>query len=603
MRFPYTALVSTALLLAGTPAMAAPASKAPPVAPLQAPPVFTLRMPDPATHLFDVELHATSPGTELMLTMPVWTPGYYQRMDYAGAVQGFGATNGAGDPLPWRRDGDSWHIAAPKGTPIIVRYHVLAARDFVAANYLDAHKGYISPAGVFPYPDGGPHQPVEVRIEPYAGWQIATGLEPIPNLTGTFRAEDFDTLYDSPILIGTLERMPPFLIHDIPHDVVGVDLGTTDRSLLNEDLRKIITAATDMMADIPYRHYDFLEMGQTRGGIEHLNSAAVGFGTQDNRTPEGRIRLDSYLAHEYFHNFNVKRIRPIELGPFDYQKENRTHLLWVSEGFTVYYESILLRRAGLIDRHAFLSTLSEEIRAYENQPGHLYQSLSQASYETWEDGPFGRQGDSFNKTISYYDKGPVIGFMLDLAIRHATGNRHSLDDVMRALYRTYYKEQHCGFTDSEFRQTCEQVAGASLAPLFAYVDTTAEPDYARYLGYAGLVIDTRSKPVPGGWLGITLAGNDGKRMIADVDWKSPAWNAGIQRGDRLIAISGLSDPDASPSALLPNEHPGQTVRLTIDHHGRRRVIRLLLVTKTQRTFDVSATPAPTALQRMIWDSF
>jgi predicted metalloprotease with PDZ domain len=220
----------------------------------------------------------------------------------------------------------------------------------------------------------------------------------------------------------------------------------------------------------------------------------------------------SFLAHEYFHNFNVKCIRPYELGPFDYDKENKTNLLWVSEGLTVYYEYLIVKRAGLISEQDFFRNFESSINAYENNPGRFYQSLTQASFNTWSDGPFGKQGEDADKSISYYDKGPVIGLILDFAIRHATQNKKSLDDVMRLLYWHYYKELQRGFTDAEFQQVCESVAGISLIPEFEYINTTREIDYATYLSYAGLKIGVETNKENGNRK-FTISGLDSLNSI------------------------------------------------------------------------------------------
>jgi predicted metalloprotease with PDZ domain len=251
-------------------------------------------------------------------------------------------------------------------------------------------------------------------------------------------------------------------------------------------MKKVIEAAADMMGDIPYKHYTFLGIGPGRGGIEHLNSTAVPFSGNQLTTDAGRKRIFTFLAHEYFHHYNVKRIRPIALGPFDYQGQNRTNMLWVSEGLSVYYEYMLVLRAGLMQDSDVLRSLRGNIAAYENKQGHLRQSLAQSSWDTWNDGPLGGSPDS---TISFYDKGPAVGLLLDLAIRHSSGNRRNLDDVMRRIYREWYQEKGRGFTDAEFRQVCESVAGEPLAEIFDYVYTVKEPDYAKYLAYGGLGID------------------------------------------------------------------------------------------------------------------
>jgi predicted metalloprotease with PDZ domain len=201
----------------------------------------------------------------------------------------------------------------------------------------------------------------------------------------------------------------------------------------------------------------------------------------------------TFLTHEYFHHYNIKRIRPLELGPFDYDKENRTNLLWVSEGLSVYYQYIIARRAGVIDEDMILGNFSSNITNYENHPGKRYQSLVQASYNTWSDGPNGNIGKDPNKAISYYEKGPIVGLLLDLAIRSSTHNQRSLDDVMYQLYWTYYKRLQRGFTDAELQEACENIAGTSLMEVFEYVYTTKEIEYTTYLEKGGLQLEAEVK--------------------------------------------------------------------------------------------------------------
>jgi len=208
-----------------------------------------------------------------------------------------------------------------------------------------------------------------------------------------------------------------------------------------------------MFGEVPYKSYTFLGMGPGRGGIEHLNNTTISFDGNTLKPEDSRKRMLSFIAHEYFHHYNVKRIRPYELGPFEYDRENRTNQLWVSEGLTVYYEYLLLRRAGLIDENDLLGLLAGDINAYENDRERIFQSLQEASYYTWEEGPFGTRGGDADSSISYYKK----------------------------LQR--------GFTDAEFQQACETVAGTHLTELFGYIYTTNGLDYEKYLGYAGLQLE------------------------------------------------------------------------------------------------------------------
>ncbi|MEO6539747.1 MAG: hypothetical protein ABIN74_02105, partial [Ferruginibacter sp.] len=366
---------------------------------------FHVSMPDPANHYYHVVFTCSGIKAEkLDLKMPAWTPGYYQLLNYAKNVENFIATDPDGKEIVWTRpDQNSWQLQTNNINKITISYYVKATTTFVAQSLLDSSHGYIVPASVFLYIPGKLDHPAKVTIEPYKDWaHVATGLEPVAGKPFTYAAADFDILYDSPILIGNLEMLPSFTVRGVPHYFTGYKIGKFDREEFIKDLKKIVEAGVDIIGDIPYKHYTFLAIGPGRGGIEHLNSTTISFDGSQLNTAEGKRRMYSFIAHEYFHHYNVKRIRPVELGPFDYDKGNHTKMLWVSEGLSVYYEYLMLKRKGLMKQEDFLDAIRTNIMAYENKPGRLYQSVAEASYETWLDGPFGRTGEEVNKTISYY---------------------------------------------------------------------------------------------------------------------------------------------------------------------------------------------------------
>lgn len=453
---------------------------------------YTVSFPEPGLHRMHVELEATSWNGEIAtLTLPNWTPGYYQLMDYGKSI--FEFTNYDSDGkrhLIQSQNGNQWIVPIQKNKTIHCCFEVQTNKQFVANSYVDSNHAYLIPGAVFPFINGKINNAISIIIIAPKGWdQVATGLSNVNGKSTDLVAQNFDDLYDSPILLGALESLNPFLINGIEHRFVGYKLGDFDPTVFMKNLEKMVKTASDLIGDIPYEHYSFIGIGGGRGGIEHLNSTTVSFDGNELKNSGGINRMMSFLAHEYFHHYNVKRIRPFELGPFDYTKENRTNLLWVSEGFSVYYEYLIIKRANIIDETTLLKNFEKNINTVENNPGRLYQSLAQASYETWSDDPFGKQGAEADKSISYYEKGPVVGLLFDFAIRHASSNKKSLDDVMRYLYWHYYKELHRGFTDAEFQQACESIAGVSLSHLFEYVYTTKELDYATYLSYAGLVLN------------------------------------------------------------------------------------------------------------------
>ena len=451
---------------------------------------FTVSIPNPEKKAFHVQLDGKGWAQDTMeFRLPKWMPGYYQIMDYAKSLENFAATDQSGKSLvSMRADSNTWRIVVGKQKSFRISYDIKTQRKFVANNYVDSAHAYILPVGAFLYVPGHLNMPVTVQV--INKWRnIATGLEPVQGKKDLLSAPDFDVLYDCPILLGDLEEFPSFRVNGIEHRFIAYNPGNFNKTLLMENLKKVVEAAVAIIGDIPYKQYTFIGIGPGQGGIEHLNNTTVSFNGNGLNTPEAMNRILNFLAHEYFHHYNVKRIRPVELGPFDYNKQNKTNLLWVSEGFSVYYEYLVVKKGGLSDERTLLSNFERNINAFENGPGKSHQSLAQASYETWNTGPFGRQGKDADRSISYYDKGPIVGLMLDFAIRHETNNERSLDDVMRLLYWKYYKKLQRGFTDAEFQSACEEVAGTSLKNFFDYVYTAVPLDYDRYLGYAGLKLE------------------------------------------------------------------------------------------------------------------
>lgn len=437
-----------------------------------------------------MELPITTPSPTVDLRIPNWTPGYYQTLDFGALVQITSITNDAGENLTYEQAGNNtWRVATDQQRALHIRYEIETPRHFVALPYIDSERAFIRPTGVFLYTDEHLQHPTSIRIYPQPHWNnAATGLRKTAE-NFYFTADNFDILYDSPILVGQLRQLPSFDVGGIPHHFAGHNMVDFDATPFIQDLQKIVEKAVDIFGDIPYEDYTFIGLGEGNGGIEQSNSTAISFTGARLDHADAKIGTLSFIAHEYFHHYNVKRIRPLELGPFDYSGINRTKSLWLSEGLTVYYETQLLHRAGLISPKIALKKWASSIEGHENNPGKTKQTLAQSSYYTWEDGPFGRRGE----TISYYQKGPIIGMLLDISIRHATENKKSLDDVMKNLYNEYYKRLKRGASEDEIRHVCEQVAGKSLQDIFQYIDSTEPIDYNSYFERAGLRLQLHAR--------------------------------------------------------------------------------------------------------------
>ena len=567
---------------------------------------YTVKMDNPEWHFFHVQLSCKGIKQDFIdFKMPAWTPGYYQKMDYGKNLERLKVTDETGKELKWEKINDNtWRVSSKNSNTVNLAYEIKTARSFVATAYLDETRAYILPAAVFLYVDKMINQSVQVTVVPDSKWRnVATGLDSIAGKKFTYAAPDFDILYDCPILVGNLEELTPFKVKGITHRFIGFKLGDFDKQQFMLDLKKMVEAAVNIIGHIPYKSYTFIAMGPGQGGIEHLNNTTFGFNGANLNKRENYIRTLHFLAHEYFHHYNVKRIRPIELGPFDYDKGSRTKMLWISEGLSVYYEYLIVKRADISTDAELFNSFRENMIAFENKSGKLYQTLEQASNETWSDGPFGRTGDEIDKTISYYDKGPAVGLVFDLKIRQLTKNKKSLDDVMRFLYKEYYQKKKRGFTEEELRNAFETVAGGSLAAEFEYVTTTKELDYPTYFKYAGLNIDTTTQALSGAYAGFTLREREDSIFIANVDYESPGWNASIRRGQLVLKINGERSSVSGFNKIISSARPGDKLSFSLLINKEPKDLEVILGKKTEKGFKITPAGNPDPLQKQILEGW
>lgn len=585
---------------------------------------FTVSMPQPSNHTYHVTFRCEGLQGELQdFKMPQWSPGYYGIGDYARFVSNFHARDAAGHELAWEKvTKNTWRVVAANASTVVLDYDVFGNTSFAANNYLGDDRGYLSPSGLLVNLAGHLQHPVTVTIHMPANWtKISTGLEEVRGEKNTFEAPDFDVLYDSPILIGNQERLE-FEVKGVPHYVAIENIpAQVDRTKMVADLKAMVTAATELMGHVPYKHYTFLMMGRGGGGIEHANSSSNQFNGQSLTTPDGYLRWLSFISHEYFHNFNVKRIRPLALGPFDYDQENLTNMLWVSEGLTVYYEDIVLVRAGLMTKEQYLAEMGRAIGKFENSPGRHYQSATESSLNTWNSSS-GIGGDR-NTTISYYDNGAMLGAMLDLKIRESSGNRRSLDDVMRGMYEKYYVQKKRGFTDAEFKAECESAAGTNLDELFSYASTSREVDYAKYFALAGLKLTEKSEAAPGGSIGLDTrtkevppnelpAGRGGRArgatpalrlIVTDTAAGSTAARAGLLAGDRIADVDGIAATPVVLNTAINAKKTGETIKLHVFRGEKEMTVEVEVATNVKRSFELSPAEGASPAQREILNSW
>jgi len=547
-------------------------------APVRQPIQYTVRFPDPQHNYVEVEARVPTDGRATIdMMMAVWTPGSYLVREYARNVEAVAASAG-GRALPLdKTTKNRWRITTGGAREIVLTYRVFAHEMTVRSNWVEAGFAMLNGAPTFMTlaGDSGPRVH-DVLLDLPAAWTSITGMPDAPDgRPHHYRAPDFDTLVDSPIVAGT-PALHRFTVSGKPHVLVDEsEGGVFDGERAIRDLERIVSTDEKFWGGLPYDKYVFfnLLMGPG-GGLEHRNSVMMTSSRWTQATRGEYLNWLSLASHEYFHLWNVKRLRPLELGPFDYEHEVYPRSLWVSEGLTDYYADLQLHRAGLSSRAEYLAQLSAAIRALQTTPARLAQTAEMASFDAWIK-QYRPDENSLNSVISYYTKGAVLGFVLDARIRAATANAKSLDDVMRLAFARYSGAR--GFTPEQFRQTASEVAGVDLGPWFTQaLDTTAEVDYAPALDWLGL--DLRAPPAPSdppAWLGVKTRNDGGRLIVANVPRQTPAFDAGVNPEDEILAIDDFRVSADQLDKRLESYTPGQKVTLLV---ARREELKRLEVT-------------------------
>ncbi len=458
--------------------------------------LYTVSIPAAETHVAVVEARVpTSNRATVELMMPVWSPGYYVREDYAQRVLHVVARSPNGDSLAIEQpQPNHWRIRTGGAATITLRYELQCGVRSVTGNWVGTDMAVLNGAPTFITLLEHTQRPHDVHLVLPASWhQSATSLaaatDHAPN---HYVAAGYDELVDSPIVMGNIS-VHEFEVAGAKHTLadIGDVPATWNGQLAADNLEKIAQANARFWGFLPFTKYVFLNVfRQGGGGLEHLNSTLL---TSSPRSENGgNQRWLEYVAHEYFHAENVKRLRPVELGPFDYEHPPATASLWLSEGVTSYYGDLLVTRSGIDAPRDFLASLSKDITSLQTSPGRLVQTLEQASLGIFATGGSGVGGDR-NSTVSYYVKGCVLGWLLDARIQHATNGRKSFDDVMRLAYQRFGGVH--GFTPEEFVAVASEVAGADLAPFFhKSLQTTDELDYSEALAWFGLRFSASPDP-------------------------------------------------------------------------------------------------------------
>jgi predicted metalloprotease with PDZ domain len=586
---------------------------------------YRVSFPRLHAHLVDVEARFPAGGEVLDAVLPVWTPGSYLVREFARQVQEAAAFDDAGRPLPLSRpDKRTFRVAGAGGRPVTLRYRVYCNELSVRTSHVDGSHALLNGASVFLTADALRAAPHRVRVEAPDGWRVSTPL-PAEADGGegggggeVYVAADYDALVDAPIEVGPHARRS-FRVLGVEHQLVvwGGELPGVEAFL--EDLARVCAEAARLYGGLPLTRYLFLLYltDRGRGGLEHRDGTVMLFPRALAATAKGREELLSLAAHEYFHLWHVKRVAPRALTPPDLSRENYTALLWAFEGGTAYYDTLLLRRAGLMRPERYLTRLGETLSQLQGTPGRRVQTLEDSSRLAWVK-QYRPDEHSPNSAVSYYLKGEVVCVLLDLLVRRATRDARSLDDVLRLLLARHGED---GVPEGGVEAAAAEVAGADLAPFFhRALRTTEELDLSPF---AHVGLEARLRPRSGtsdrggtppragregregdeasrGWSGLSFRGEATVSAVVD---GSPAMEAGLYTDDEVVAVDGWRTDGAGLLARCEERAPGDVLRVTLFRRDRLLELPLPLGEKPHDAVWLARVERPTEAQKAAWEAW
>ena len=577
---------------------------------------FDIRFENRKNHYIDVDMTfrmGENGTTEVM--MATWTPGSYLIREYSRHIMDISVANAKTSlkksenekksslPTIQKIKKNRWLVTASPNQEVKVSYQLYCREMSVRTNWVDEEYAMLNGAPTFLTIGERRNQPHIVKFHLPVTWmRTVVALPREGSNTNTFRAETFDILVDSPVIVGN-PTIFPFEAGGKLHLFASEgDKKLWDFSQASIDVQKIVKEHQKMWGSVPYENYIFLNMlCESGGGLEHDNSTLMMTSRWSYRDRSRYLRWLGLVSHEFFHTWNVRRLKPKQLSPYDFENENYFDTLWIAEGVTSYYDDLAVMRCGLYRESEYLRALSGSIRSLESTPGRKVQSLKDSSYDTWIK-YYRKDENSGNSQISYYTKGAVVAFLLDAKIRKLTNNAKSLDDVMRKMYADFANER--GYTSNDFRVTTSEIAGADLTPWFKNViDSTKELDYKEALTFYGLKfrkardLENFDSKIGSPYMGVSASTDDGKLVVSSVSEGSCAYKAGVNVDDELIAFDDYRLSGSRWSSQLAQFKAGEKHKLTIARRGKILTLDIVLESREPSDFGIEKLKKPSDEQK------
>jgi predicted metalloprotease with PDZ domain len=569
---------------------------------------YTLNLPQPWTHMVDLEIVARKLETPALdFVIPAWAPGRYAIYDFAKNVQEFSAHGASDRSLPWSKiDKQTWRVDTREaGGTVKVRYRVFANDLTGSFSQVDSTHANLNGPSIFMYVDGHKPDPITLKIEAPEAWKVMTGFS-VDITNRSFHAPNYDVMVDTPLEISPDCTIDQFeergkIIRVAVHPFAG---HTADRAEFIEGLKKIVRAEMAVLPAPDFQDYLFIvhfAPDITAGdGMEHLNSTQI---IVPSNLRDGYREALETAAHEFFHVWNVKRLRPAALGPFDYTRENYTPSLWFAEGVTTYYGYLFLLKSGIWSRQQFLERLAGEAAALEREPGRALMSAESSSFNAWfyDRSPQMQETNFSNTTISYYNKGAILGMLLDLEIRSRTKGQKTLLDVLSRLYQECYQSPATsyygpgrGYRETDILEALNAVTGSDFGPFFDRdVRGTDEIAYNETLKAVGLQLRVATAPDASPSLGVALQPEDRGARIVSVVPGGAAERAGLSRDDLLLNVDDQSLATEELSSRLRAYPAGARVPITFERHGSRESVTVTLDPPLKNQYSMVPLPSPT----------
>tara|TARA_B100000497_G_scaffold12246_1_gene13922 strand:- start:1684 stop:3378 length:1695 start_codon:yes stop_codon:yes gene_type:complete len=528
----------------------------------------------------DIEFDATNKAY-VDFKVPVWTPGSYKVREFSNAFENISANN-----LEIKRlNKNTWRIFTDGQSQVSLSYDVYCFTVSVRQSYADEYYAFLHGVSVFGYLEGYENEQILLTIYPNDNWaNVEVSLPKIKSSKHSYRCSNYDLLGDSPIAIGNFDTID-YTSGDVTHKIVMIGEGNYDLNKVMEDFKKISDTQIEMMGSHPssqYVHFIY-NVSQGGGGLEHANSQTSMMPRWNYSNPNKYRSFLGLIAHEYFHLWNIKRIRPKELGPFDYDKEVYSEMLWIAEGITSYYDDITLLRMGAYSKEEYLKIITSQMSRLENSPGKTVMSLAHSSLLAWVKAYLPNE-ESSNKTISYYNKGMIVAVLLDLEIR-STSN-YSLDDVMRKLYANFYLKKNRGFTYDEFVDVCSSIAGRDMSIFLNEIVYSLNPiNYDIFMKFGlDLTIDKSYSTKP--WSGISTELNGNRIIVTNIISNSPGVESGLSVNDEIIALDDWR-LKVKFEDYLSYYSIGERIKLVYSRDGKMQTTHLRLLSNPTINFNLS----------------